>query len=62
MGSKVVLGKTSMTMLLSVIRLRLVHSPLYQLLKPLRPIETWIYIKLKAPPPLPAEPKRRVAR
>lgn len=62
MGSKVVLGKTSLTMLLSVLRLRLVYSPLYQLLKPLRPIETWIYIKLKAPPPLPAEPKRRVAR
>lgn len=53
MGSKVVLGKTSLTMLLSVVRLRLVYSPFYRLLKPLRPLETWIYLKLKAPPPLP---------
>lgn len=53
MGSKVVLGKTSLTMLLSVIRLRLVYSPFYRLLRPLRPLETWIYLKLKAPPPLP---------
>lgn len=51
MGSKVVLGRTSLTMLLSVIRLRLVYSPLYPVLKWLRPIETWIYLKLKAPPP-----------
>ena len=50
-GSKVVLGRTSLTMLLSVIRLRLVHSPFYPVLKWLRPIETWIYLKLKAPPP-----------
>ena len=57
MGSKVVLGKTSLTMLLSVLRLRLIHSPLYKLLKPLRPIETWLYLKLKAPPPLPGAPK-----
>ncbi len=49
MGSKVVLGRTSLTMLLSIIRLRLVHSPIYPLLRPLRPIETWIYLKLKAP-------------
>ena len=52
-GSKVVLGKTSLTMLLSVIRLRLIYSPIYRLLRPLRPLETWIYKKLKAPPPLP---------
>jgi glycosyltransferase involved in cell wall biosynthesis len=50
-GSKVVLGKTSLTMLLSAIRLRLFYSPFYGLLRPLRPIETWIYLKLKAPPP-----------
>ncbi len=56
MGSKVVLGKTSFTMLLSVLRLRLVYSPFYRMLKPLRPIETWLYLKLKAPPPL-AGPK-----
>ena len=53
MGSKVVLGKTSFTMLLSVLRLRLVYSPFYRMLKPLRPIETWLYLRLKAPPPLP---------
>src|SRR6185503_18521054 len=53
-GSKVVLGKTSLTMLLSAIRLRLVYIPvLYKLLRPLRPLETWIYLKLNAPPPLP---------
>jgi hypothetical protein len=39
-------------MFLSVVRLRLVYSPLYRWLKPLRPLETWIYLKLKAPPPL----------
>lgn len=49
MGSKVVLGRTSLTMLLSVIRLRLVHSPFNFLRKPLRPLETWLYRKLKAP-------------
>jgi glycosyltransferase involved in cell wall biosynthesis len=61
MGSKVVLGKTSLTMLLSVLRLRLVYSPFYRLLRPLRPLETWVYLKLKAPPPLPGpkvDPKR----
>ena len=52
-GSKVTLGKTSMTMLLSVIRLRVVYwPPLYKLLRPLRPVETWIYKKLSAPRPL----------
>lgn len=50
MGSKVVLGRTSLTMLLSIIRLRLVHSPFYKPLRPLlRPLETWVYRKLKAP-------------
>ena len=49
MGSKVVLGRTSLTMLLSIIRLRLVHSPLRSLLPIFRPLETWVYLKLKAP-------------
>jgi len=49
MGSKVVLGRTSLTMLLSVLRLRLVHSPLAPLLWLVRPLETWMYRKLKAP-------------
>jgi glycosyltransferase involved in cell wall biosynthesis len=53
-GSKVTqtLARSSLVMFLSVLRLRLVHSPIYPLLRPLRPIETWIYRKLKAPPPL----------
>jgi glycosyltransferase involved in cell wall biosynthesis len=50
-GSKVTLGKTSLTMLLSVIRLRLIYSPFYLWLRPLRPLETWIYQTLRAPPP-----------
>ena len=48
-GSKVVLGRTSLTMLLSVIRLRLIYSPLHPLLKLLRPVEAWIYGRLRAP-------------
>jgi len=52
-GSKVKLGKTSLTMLLSVIRLRLVYSPIYPWLRPLRPLETWVYHWLSAPPPRP---------
>jgi glycosyltransferase involved in cell wall biosynthesis len=55
-GSKVKLGKTSLTMLLSVIRLRLVYSPIYPWLRPLRPLETWVYRKLSAPPPRPGPP------
>jgi hypothetical protein len=39
-------------MLLSVIRLRLIHSPLRPLLRRLRPLEAWIYRKLRAPVPL----------
>jgi dolichol-phosphate mannosyltransferase len=61
MGSKVVLGRTSLTMLLSVIRLRLIYSPLRPLLTWLRPVETWIYLKLKAPPPRPVPPKKQDA-
>ncbi len=48
-GSKVALGKTSLTMLLSVIRLRLIYSPIYRWLTPLRPLEAWLYKKLRAP-------------
>ena len=52
MGSKVSFNvKTSLNMLLSIVRLRLVYSPFYKLLRPLRPLETWIYRKLNAPPP-----------
>lgn len=49
MGSKVVLGRTSLTMFLSVVRLRLVHSPFKPFLPLLSPLEEWVYLKLKAP-------------
>ncbi len=55
-GSKVVLGRTSFVMLLSVIRLRLIYSPFYSWLRPLRPLEGWIYHKLQAPQPRPEPP------
>jgi glycosyltransferase involved in cell wall biosynthesis len=51
MGSKVALGRTSLTMLLSIIRLRLIYSPVYRQLRPLRPLETWLYRTLRAPLP-----------
>jgi glycosyltransferase involved in cell wall biosynthesis len=52
-GSKVVLARSSLTMFLSVVRIRLIYSPFYQWLRPLRPLEGWIYKKLRAPQPLP---------
>jgi glycosyltransferase involved in cell wall biosynthesis len=51
-GSKVVLGRTSLTMFLSALRVRLIYSPFYRWLRPLRPLESWIYKKLRAPQPL----------
>jgi glycosyltransferase involved in cell wall biosynthesis len=52
-GSKVTLGRSSLTMLLSVIRIRLIYWPwIYRLLRPLGPLEGWIYKKLRAPKPL----------
>jgi glycosyltransferase involved in cell wall biosynthesis len=53
-GSKVTtsLFRSSLTMFLSVVRIRLIYSPLYKWLRPLRPLEGWIYKKLRAPPPL----------
>jgi glycosyltransferase involved in cell wall biosynthesis len=52
-GSKVVLGNTSLSMLLSVVRIRLMYSRIYRWLGPLRPLEAWLYKKLRAPQPLP---------
>ena len=52
-GSKVHLFRSSLTMFLSVLRIRLIYSPFYQWLRPLRPLEGWIYNKLRAPRPLP---------
>lgn len=53
MGSKIRLGRSSLSMFLSILRLRLVYSPLYRMLAPLRPIEEWLYFKLGSTPPLP---------
>jgi hypothetical protein len=43
-------------MFLSVVRVRLIYSPFYKLLRPLRPLETWVYKKLRAPQPLAGPP------
>ena len=49
-GTKVVLGKTSLTMFLSVVRLRIIYSPIYRPLKfLLTPLSLWLYKKLDAP-------------
>ena len=61
-GSKVTLFRTSLTMFLSVVRIWLIYSPrIYRWLRPLRPLETWIYKKLRAPQPLPG-PSREPAK
>jgi len=52
-GTKVTLFRTSLVMFLSVVRIRLIYSPFYRWLRPFRPLETWIYRKLRAPQPLP---------
>lgn len=52
-GSKVTLFRTSLTMFLSAVRIRLIYSRVYPWLRPLRPLEAWIYKKLRAPQPLP---------
>jgi len=59
-GSKVSasLLRSSLTMFLSVVRIWLIYKPaLYKLLRPLRPVEAWIYKKLRAPQPLPGPPR-----
>jgi glycosyltransferase involved in cell wall biosynthesis len=55
-GSKVALGRSSLTMFLSVVRVRLIYSLFYKLLRPLRPLEAWVYKKLRAPQPLAGPP------
>jgi glycosyltransferase involved in cell wall biosynthesis len=54
-GSKVTasLFRSSFTMFLSVVRIWLIYSPFYAWLRPLRPIEAWVYKKLRAPQPRP---------
>ena len=60
-GSKIRLNKGALGIILSVVRLRLVYSPFYEMLRPLRPLEGWIFKKLRAPQPLPGPvvPKKR---
>jgi glycosyltransferase involved in cell wall biosynthesis len=62
-GSKIKLNRGALGILLSVFRLRLVYSPFYNWLRPLRPLEGWIYQKLRAPQPLagpsPQQPQRK---
>ena len=56
-GSKVTLFRTSLTMFLSALRIKLIYSRIYPWLRPLRPLETWIYKKLRAPQPRPGPGK-----
>jgi len=58
-GSKVTasLFRNSLAMFLSVVRVRLIYSPFYRMLRPLRPLEGWVYKKLRAPAPLAVERK-----
>ena len=60
-GSKVTasLFRASLAMFLSVLRLRLIYSPFYKLLAPLRPLEGWVYKKLRAPQPLSRPPDQK---
>jgi glycosyltransferase involved in cell wall biosynthesis len=50
-GSKVTqsLLRSCLVMFCSVVRLRLFYSPFYRWLAPLRPVEAWVYKKLRAP-------------
>jgi dolichyl-phosphate beta-glucosyltransferase len=52
-GSKVTLFRTSLTMFLSALRIKLIYSKIYPWLRPFRPLETWVYKKLRAPQPRP---------
>lgn len=58
-GSKVALGRSSLTMFLSALRVRLIYSPLYKWLRPLRPLEAWVYKKLRQPRPLSVRERKR---
>ena len=59
-GTKVKLFGTSLVMFLSVVRIWLIYSPrLYRWLRPFRPLEAWVYRKLRAPQPRPGPPENR---
>jgi glycosyltransferase involved in cell wall biosynthesis len=50
-GSKVALFRSSLTMLLSVLRVRWIYSPFKGLRPFFDPVENWLYQKLRAPAP-----------
>ncbi len=54
MGSKVTasLWRSSLVMFLSVVRLRIIYSPLRGLVTTFRPLIAWVYAKLRAPAPV----------
>jgi glycosyltransferase involved in cell wall biosynthesis len=56
LGSTVSYFRTSLVMFLSVVRIRILHSPLSGLLRLARPIEARIYALLRTPPPRPLQP------
>jgi dolichol-phosphate mannosyltransferase len=59
-GSKMALNKGALAIILSVFRLRVIYIPwLYALLRPFRPLEGWVYRKLRSPQPLPGPPPER---
>jgi glycosyltransferase involved in cell wall biosynthesis len=66
MGSKVTasLFRSSLTMFLSVFRIRLIYSPFYKILRSLGlgPLEAWVYRKLRAPKPRSATDEERKAK
>ena len=64
-GSKVTasLFRSSLTMFLSVLRIRLIYWPwLYKALRPLSPLEAWLYKTLRAPRPLSAGQMREATK
>jgi glycosyltransferase involved in cell wall biosynthesis len=61
-GSKVTLFRTSLTMFLSAVRIRLIYSPFYTWLRPLSPLEAWVYTKLRQPRPLPGPDSPRSSK
>lgn len=61
-GSKVTqsLLRSSLAMFLSVVRLRVIYSPVYPLVrKPAGPFVAWVYKKLRQPAPLPGPAARK---
>jgi len=58
LGSKIRLNKGALGIVLSVVRLRLFYSPFYNWLRPLRPVEEWIYKKLLCAPTPFRDPKK----